>query len=203
MIAAAMSSRAVMAELTGRDAGVSRWKCGSMHIFDVEKGFYGGHGIAGDQISMAQALHSRTNTAAMAQFLAYMGDDEVNQGEVAESLNMADVHSLPVIYVIENNHYAMGASVGHLGGAFDDGGAAASARRGLPGELVDGMDILAVRQADARALARAAAGERSTILEMETTDTAGTRCQTRPNIARARRSILSLPHAIRSSLCEP
>lgn len=167
MIAAGMSSRAVMAELTGRDAGVSRGKGGSMHMFDVERGFYGGHGIVGAQISigtgLALANKYRGNGAVC---YAYMGDGAVNQGQVAESLNMAAVHKLPVVYVIENNHYAMGTSVersttevplNQRGVAFN-----------VPGELVDGMDILSIREAGARARARAAAGGGPTILEMET-----------------------------------
>ncbi|WP_281408125.1 pyruvate dehydrogenase (acetyl-transferring) E1 component subunit alpha [Rhizobium sp. P32RR-XVIII] len=167
MIAAGMSPRAVMAELTGRDAGVSRGKGGSMHMFDVAKGFYGGHGIVGAQVSLGTGLafanRYRGNGAVC---FAYMGDGAVNQGQVAESFNMAAVHSLPIVYVIENNRYAMGTSVERSttevplyqrGLAFN-----------VPGERVNGMDILAVREAGARARSRAAAGDGPTILEMET-----------------------------------
>lgn len=167
MLAAGMSPRAVMAELTGREGGVSRGKGGSMHMFDVGRGFYGGHGIVGAQVSLGTGLafanRYRRNGAVC---FAYMGDGAVNQGQVAESLNMAAVHSLPIVYVIENNQYAMGTSVGRSttdvplhqrGVAFN-----------VPGERVNGMDILSVRDAGGRARARAAAGDGPTILEMET-----------------------------------
>jgi pyruvate dehydrogenase E1 component alpha subunit len=165
MLAAGMSPNAVMAELTGRDAGMSRGKGGSMHMFDVAKGFYGGHGIVGAQISLGTGLafanRYRGNDNVC---FAYMGDGAVNQGQVAESFNMAAVHKLPVVYVIENNQYAMGTSVERSTSEVP------LFQRGLsfniPGERVDGMDIVAVRDAGSRA--RGAAGEGPMILEMET-----------------------------------
>jgi pyruvate dehydrogenase E1 component alpha subunit len=167
IIAAGMDPRAVMAELTGRSAGMSRGKGGSMHMFDVAKGFYGGHGIVGAQVSIGTGLafanRYRGNDNVC---FCYMGDGAVNQGQVAESFNLAAMHALPVIYIIENNHYAMGTSVARSTTEVP------LYKRGLsfnvPGERVDGMDILAVRDAGARARARAAAGEGPMILEMET-----------------------------------
>jgi pyruvate dehydrogenase E1 component alpha subunit len=167
MLAAGMSPGAVMAELTGREGGVSSGKGGSMHMFDVGRGFYGGHGIVGAQVSLGTGLafanRYRRNGAVC---FAYMGDGAVNQGQVAESLNMAAVHSLPIVYIIENNQYAMGTSVGRSTTEVP------LHQRGIsfnvPGERVDGMDVLAVRNAGARARARAAAGDGPTILEMET-----------------------------------
>lgn len=167
MIAAGMDPNAVMAELTGRAAGTSRGKGGSMHMFDVAKGFYGGHGIVGAQVSLGTGLafanrYRRNDNVCF----TYMGDGAVNQGQVAESFNMAAMHALPVVYVIENNHYAMGTSVERSTSEVP------LYQRGLafniPGERIDGMDILAVRDAGVRARAKAAAGQGPTILEMET-----------------------------------
>jgi pyruvate dehydrogenase E1 component alpha subunit len=167
MIAAGMDPNAVMAELTGRAAGTSRGKGGSMHMFDVDKGFYGGHGIVGAQVSLGTGLafanRYRGNDSVC---FTYMGDGAVNQGQVAESFNMASMHALPVVYIIENNQYAMGTSVGRSTSEVP------LYQRGMsfniPGEKIDGMDILAVRDAGERARARAAAGDGPTILEMET-----------------------------------
>ena len=167
MIAAGMDPNEVMAELTGRAAGTSRGKGGSMHMFDVKTGFYGGHGIVGAQVSIGTGLafanQYRGNDNVS---FTYMGDGAVNQGQVSESFNMAAMHKLPVVYVIENNGYAMGTSVARSSSEVE------LYKRGMafniPGERVDGMDIEAVCDAGARARARAAAGEGPTILEMET-----------------------------------
>jgi pyruvate dehydrogenase E1 component alpha subunit len=167
MIAAGMDPKEVMAELTGRFAGSSHGKGGSMHMFDVETGFYGGHGIVGAQVSLGTGLAfaNRYRQNDLVAY-AYFGDGAANQGQVYESFNMASLWKLPVVYVIENNQYAMGTSVErssaeiHLykrGLSFD-----------IPGEQVDGMDVEAVRAAGARARARAASGEGPTILEMKT-----------------------------------
>jgi pyruvate dehydrogenase E1 component alpha subunit len=167
MIAAGMDPKEVMAELTGRAAGSSKGKGGSMHMFDVATGFYGGHGIVGAQVSLGTGLgfanrYRQNDNVAF----AYFGDGAANQGQVYESFNMASLWKLPVVYVIENNQYAMGTSVErssaevHLykrGISFD-----------IPGEQVDGMDVEAVRKAGAAARARAIAGEGPTILEMKT-----------------------------------
>lgn len=167
MLALGMDAGGVMAELTGRFAGVSKGKGGSMHMFDVEKGFYGGHGIVGAQISLGTGLafanQYRDNGAVC---FAYMGDGAVNQGQVAESFNFASMHKLPIVYVIENNHYAMGTSV-----ARSTSEVALHKRGlsyGLPGEKVDGMDIFAVMDAGERARKRAVDGEGPTLIEMET-----------------------------------
>jgi pyruvate dehydrogenase E1 component alpha subunit len=167
MLAAGMDPNAVMAELTGRAAGTSSGKGGSMHMFDVAKGFFGGHGIVGAQISLGTGLAFANKYRGNANVcFAYMGDGAINQGQVAESFNMASIHALPVVYVIENNQYAMGTSVGRSTSQVE------LHKRGvafnIPGEKVDGMDIFAVREAGARARARASAGEGPTIIEMET-----------------------------------
>jgi pyruvate dehydrogenase E1 component alpha subunit len=167
MLAAGMDPNAVMAELTGRAAGTSRGKGGSMHMFDVAKGFFGGHGIVGAQVSLGTGLafanRYRGNDNVC---FTYMGDGAVNQGQVAESFNMAAMHALPVVYIIENNHYAMGTSVERSTSEVP------FYQRGLsfniPGERIDGMDIMAVRDAGMRARAPASAGEGPMILEMET-----------------------------------
>ena len=167
MLAAGMDPKAVMAELTGRAAGSARGKGGSMHMFDRATGFYGGHGIVGAQTALGTGLAfaNRYKEDGGVSF-TYMGDGAVNQGQVYEAFNMAALWKLPVVYVIENNQYAMGTSVER-----------ASAethlhRRGLSfgidGREVDGMDVEAVREAGAEATEHARSGRGPFILEMKT-----------------------------------
>lgn len=167
MLAAGMDPREVMAELTGRAGGSSKGKGGSMHMFDVETGFYGGHGIVGAQVSLGTGLalanHYKGNGNVS---YAYMGDGAANQGQVYESFNMAQLWKLPVVYVIENNQYAMGTAVERSASE------TAFHKRGIsfriPGEEVDGMDVIAVREAGARATEHARSGQGPYILEMKT-----------------------------------
>src|SRR5256714_2455288 len=162
-----MSDNGVMAELTGRRGGYSKGKGGSMHMFSMEKQFYGGHGIVGAQVSLGTGLafanRYRGNDNVS---LAYFGDGASNQGQVYESFNMAELWKLPVIYVIENNRYAMGTSVKRSSAQTD------FSKRGIsfniPGEQVDGMDVRAVKAAADKAVAWCRAGEGPYILEMQT-----------------------------------
>jgi len=167
MLACGMDPRGVMAELTGRIGGYSKGKGGSMHMFSREKNFFGGHGIVGAQVPIGTgiAFAHRYNGEKRVS-LTYLGDGAVNQGQVYESFNMAALWKLPVIYVIENNKYAMGTSVERsaAGQALAERGAP----YGIPGEQVDGMDVFAVKEAAERAVARAKAGEGPTILEVMT-----------------------------------
>lgn len=166
MLVCGISANEVMAELTGREGGCSRGKGGSMHMFSIENGFYGGHGIVGAQVSIGTGLgfaHQYKNDGGVC--VAYMGDGAANQGQVAESYNMAALWNLPVLYVIENNQYSMGTSVPrHAAGEFYRRGEGF----GIKGERVDGMDILAVREAASRALDDIRAGHGPYILEMVT-----------------------------------
>ena len=167
MLAAGMDPREVMAELTGRAGGSSKGKGGSMHMFDIATGFYGGHGIVGAQVALGTGLalanHYKGNGNVS---YAYMGDGAANQGQVYESFNMAQLWKLPVVYVIENNQYAMGTSVERAASetAFHKRGVSFR----IPGEEVDGMDVVAVREAGARATEHARSGQGPYILEMKT-----------------------------------
>jgi pyruvate dehydrogenase E1 component alpha subunit len=167
MLAAGMDPKAVMAELTGRASGSSRGKGGSMHMFSTEAGFYGGHGIVGAQVSLGTGLafanHYRENGNVC---FTYFGDGAANQGQVYESFNMAELWRLPVVYVIENNQYAMGTSVERSSAVVDLYKRGASFN--IPGEQVDGMDVVAVREAGARAAEHARSGNGPFILEMKT-----------------------------------
>ena len=167
MLACGVDPRATMAELTGRAAGVSKGKGGSMHMFSPSQGFYGGHGIVGAQVSLGTGLAlANRNSKNGKVSCVYFGDGAANQGQVYESFNMAQLWDLPVVYVIENNHYAMGTSIErsssetHLykrGVSFN-----------IPGMEVDGMDVLAVREAGAKALDYVRSGKGPMILEMMT-----------------------------------
>ncbi|MDQ0999158.1 pyruvate dehydrogenase E1 component alpha subunit [Phyllobacterium ifriqiyense] len=167
MLACGMSPRGVMAELTGRRGGLSKGKGGSMHMFSKEKHFYGGHGIVGAQVSLGTGLafanRYRDNGNVS---LAYFGDGAANQGQVYESFNMASLWKLPVVYIIENNRYAMGTSVSRASAETD------FSKRGLsfniPGIQVDGMDVRAVNAAGEEATAWARSGKGPMILEMQT-----------------------------------
>ena len=167
MLACGMDANGVMAELTGRKGGYSKGKGGSMHMFSREKNFYGGHGIVGAQVSLGTGLafanRYRGNDLVS---LAYFGDGASNQGQVYESFNMAELWKLPVIYIIENNRYAMGTSVTRSSAQTD------FSKRGvsfnIPGEQVDGMDVRAVKAAGDRAVAWCRAGKGPFILEMQT-----------------------------------
>jgi pyruvate dehydrogenase E1 component alpha subunit len=167
MLACGMEANGVMAELTGRRGGYSRGKGGSMHMFSREKNFYGGHGIVGAQMALGTGLAfaNRYNSNGNVS-LAYCGDGAANQGQVYESFNMAELWSLPVVYVIENNRYAMGTSVSRASAQTD------FSKRGIsfniPGEQVDGMDVQAVREAAMRAVTHARSGKGPYILEMQT-----------------------------------
>ncbi len=167
MLACGMDPREVMAELTGRSGGSSKGKGGSMHMFSTEADFYGGHGIVGAQVALGTGLalanHYRCNGKVA---FTYFGDGAANQGQVYESFNMAEIWRLPVVYVIENNQYAMGTSIErsssetHLykrGVSFN-----------IPGEEVDGMDVMAVKAAAQKAADHARAGKGPYILEMKT-----------------------------------
>jgi pyruvate dehydrogenase E1 component alpha subunit len=167
MLACGMDPNGVMAELTGRRDGYSRGKGGSMHMFSVDKQFFGGHGIVGAQVSIGAGLafanRYRENDRVA---LTYFGDGAANQGQVYESFNMAALWKLPVVFVVENNQYAMGTAVARSSSETH------LHKRGsgflIPGEEVDGMDVMAVRAAGRRAVARARAGEGPTLLEMKT-----------------------------------
>ena len=167
MLAYGIDPRVIMAELTGRAAGISRGKGGSMHMFSVEHKFYGGHGIVGAQVSLGTGLAFKHKYAGDGGVcLAYFGDGAANQGQVYESFNMAELWKLPMIYVIENNQYAMGTSVNRAS-AEDQ-----LYRRGesfrIPGIQVDGMDVLAVRGAATTALEWVRAGKGPILLELKT-----------------------------------
>jgi pyruvate dehydrogenase E1 component alpha subunit len=167
MLAAGMTSRGVMAELTGREGGYARGKGGSMHMFSREKNFFGGHGIVGAQVPLGTGLaFSNRYKGTDAVCVAYFGDGASNQGQVYEAFNMASLWKLPVVYVIENNQYAMGTSIARASAETE------LFKRGIsfeiPGEEVDGMDVLAVRKAAAQAVQRARDGDGPYILEMKT-----------------------------------
>jgi pyruvate dehydrogenase E1 component alpha subunit len=167
MLAYGIDPKVIMAELTGREAGISRGKGGSMHMFSVEHKFYGGHGIVGAQVSLGTGLafgHKYSEDGGVC--VAYFGDGAANQGQVYESFNMAALWGLPIIYVIENNQYAMGTSV-HRSSSEDRFYLRGESFR-IPGIQVDGMDVLACRGATEEALAWIHAGKGPIILEMKT-----------------------------------
>ena len=167
MLTMDMSPKGVMAELTGRKSGYSKGKGGSMHMFSKEKQFYGGHGIVGAQVPLGTGLAFanayRENGAVS---LTYFGDGAANQGQVYESFNMASLWKLPVVYIIENNRYAMGTSVTRSSAETD------FSHRGLsfkiPGIQVDGMDVRSVKSAGEMAVEWCRAGNGPIILEMQT-----------------------------------
>jgi len=167
MLACGMDAKGVMAELTGRRGGYSKGKGGSMHMFSVEKGFFGGHGIVGAQVSLGTGLAfaNRYRGNDNVSF-TYFGDGAANQGQVYESFNMAKLWHLPVVYIIENNKYGMGTSINrasattdlhHRGRSFD-----------IPGEQVDGMDVRAVKAVGEKAATWCREGNGPFIIEMMT-----------------------------------
>jgi pyruvate dehydrogenase E1 component alpha subunit len=167
MLACGMEARGVMAELTGRIGGYSKGKGGSMHMFSREKRFYGGHGIVGAQVPIGTGLAFASKyQGSDAISLTYLGDGAVNQGQVYESFNMAALWKLPALYIIENNHYSMGTSVNR--GCANPELFRRGEPWGIPGALVDGMDVLAVRAAGEKAVAHIRAGNGPFLLEMNT-----------------------------------
>ena len=167
MLAYGIDPKIIMAELTGRAAGISHGKGGSMHMFSVEHGFYGGHGIVAAQVGLGTGLafkHQYSGDGGVC--LTYFGDGAANQGQVYESFNMAELWKLPVIYAIENNGYAMGTSTARS--ASEDQFYKRGESFRIPGIQVDGMDVLAVRGAAEEALAWTRAGKGPIILELKT-----------------------------------
>jgi len=167
MLACGMNPNGVMAELTGRSGGYSKGKGGSMHMFSKEKNFYGGHGIVGAQVPLGAGLaFADKYMENKSVTFTYFGDGAANQGQVYETFNMAALWKLPVIFVIENNQYAMGTAqerstsspeIYTRGDAF-----------GIKGEAVDGMDVVAVRDAGEKAAAHCRDGKGPYILEIKT-----------------------------------
>ena len=167
MLACGMDPNGVMAELTGRTGGYSKGKGGSMHMFSKEKNFYGGHGIVGAQVPLGAGLAFADKYLENDRVtFTYFGDGAANQGQVYETFNMASLWKLPVIFVIENNQYAMGTSqlrststpdIYTRGAGFD-----------IPGEAVDGMDVLSVKAAGDKAVKHCRAGKGPYILEIKT-----------------------------------
>lgn len=167
MLACGMDPNGVMAELTGRSGGYSAGKGGSMHMFSKEARFYGGHGIVGANVPLGAGIAFAEKYKGTDRVtFTYFGDGAANQGQVYETFNMAALWELPVVFVVENNQYAMGTSqqrstsspdIYHRGSAF-----------GIPGEMVDGMDVLAVKAAGEKAVAHCRSGKGPYILEVKT-----------------------------------
>jgi pyruvate dehydrogenase E1 component alpha subunit len=167
MLACRMDPKGVMAELTGRATGYSKGKGGSMHMFSREKGFYGGHGIVAAQVPIGTGLafaHKYKGDGGLA--MAYMGDGAFNQGQVYESLNMASLWDLPVLYVVENNKYGMGTSVERSSASTDLAGRGAAYN--VKHMSVDGMDVIAVREAGQEAVEYIRAGKGPVLMEAKT-----------------------------------
>lgn len=167
MLACGMDAKGVMAELTGRIGGYSKGKGGSMHMFSREKNFFGGHGIVGAQVPIGAGLafsHKYKGNGRIA--LTYFGDGSANQGQVYESFNMAALWQLPVIFIVENNQYAMGTAVGRASAQTEFYRRGES--MGIPGVQIDGMDVLAVKAAGDEAVAHVRGGKGPLLLEMKT-----------------------------------
>jgi pyruvate dehydrogenase E1 component alpha subunit len=204
MLACGMDPKAVMAELTGRATGSSKGKGGSMHMFSTKAAFYGGHGIVGAQVPLGTgiALANRYRDDKKVCF-TYFGDGAANQGQVYESFNMAQLWDLPVVYVIENNQYAMGTSIDRSSAETHLYKRGASFR--IPGEEVDGMDVLAVKAAAGKAAEHARSGKGPYILEMKTyryrghsmSDPAKYRTKEELEDAKARDPIVAYEHVLK------
>ncbi len=167
MLAYGIDPKVIMAELTGREAGISKGKGGSMHMFSTEHKFYGGHGIVGAQVSLGGGLalgHQYRDDGGLC--LAYFGDGAANQGQVYETMNMASLWKLPIVFAIENNQYAMGTSTARSSAETE------FYRRGtafrIPGMDVNGMDVLEVRQAAEVAFNHVREGNGPVLMELNT-----------------------------------
>ena len=167
MLAYGIDPKVIMAELTGRQAGISKGKGGSMHMFSTEHKFYGGHGIVGAQVALGGGLalaHQYNDDGGLC--LAYFGDGAANQGQVYETMNMAALWKLPIVFVVENNQYAMGTAVGRSSAETE------FHRRGtafrIPGMDVNGMDVLEVRQAAEIAFKHVRDGKGPVLMECNT-----------------------------------
>ena len=167
MLAYGIDPKVIMAELTGRQAGISKGKGGSMHMFSTEHKFYGGHGIVGAQVSLGGGLalaHQYRGDGGLC--LAYFGDGAANQGQVYETFNMAALWKLPIVFVIENNGYAMGTAVKRSSAETE------FYRRGtafrIPGMDVNGMDVLEVRAAAEVAFKYVRDGNGPVLMELNT-----------------------------------
>jgi pyruvate dehydrogenase E1 component alpha subunit len=167
MLACGMDPKGVMAELTGREGGYSKGKGGSMHMFSKERHFYGGHGIVAAQVPIGAGLAFADKYLGNGRVtFTYFGDGAANQGQVYEAYNMAELWMLPVVFVIENNQYAMGTSVKRSTKSTTFWGRGVA--YGIEGEEVDGMDVLAVKAAGDRAVAHCRSGKGPYILEVKT-----------------------------------
>ncbi len=167
MLAYGIDPKIIMAELTGRQAGISKGKGGSMHMFSTEHAFYGGHGIVGAQVPLGAGLafaHKYREDGGVC--LAYFGDGAANQGQVYETFNMASLWQLPIIFVIENNQYAMGTSTARSSAETEFHRRGSAFR--IPGMDVDGMDVLAVRGAVEVALEHVRGGGGPVLMELNT-----------------------------------
>ena len=167
MLAYGIDPKVIMAELTGRQAGISKGKGGSMHMFSTEHGFYGGHGIVGAQVSLGGGLalaHQYRDDGGLC--LAYFGDGAANQGQVYETMNMASLWKLPIVFAVENNQYAMGTSTARSSAETE------FYRRGtafrIPGMDVNGMDVLEVRQSAEIAFKHVREGNGPVLMELNT-----------------------------------
>lgn len=166
-IAKGMSPDSVMAELFGKATGCSKGKGGSMHMFDKEVNFLGGHAIVGGQIPLATGVAFASKYKGTDQVtLCFFGEAAVNQGAFHESLNMAQLWKLPCIYICENNQYGMGTSLKRAMSSQDISQKACA--YDIAAEFVDGMDVLAVREATLRAVERARKDYLPTLLEVRT-----------------------------------
>jgi len=167
MLSTGSDPEVILGELMGRANGCSKGKGGSMHMFDTEKGFYGGHGIVGASVPLGAGLAFASKYRGEKNIcLSYFGDGAANQGQVYETFNMAALWQLPVVFIIENNEYAMGTSVQRSSSTTE------LYRRGeafgIIGRQVDGMDVFAVMEAGKEAADYARSGKGPIILEMKT-----------------------------------